>query len=72
MTKPSHTCYTVRPRGEGNKAFWARIGSAWVNHDGSFNISLDAMPLDGKIVLRLRKDNENDGTDQAEAAEATA
>lgn len=72
MTKPTHTAYTVRDRGEDRKAFWARIGSAWVNKDGSFNVQLDALPLDGKIVLRLRKDNENDGTGEADTAEAAA
>ena len=67
-TTPTHTCFTVRERGQDRKAFWARIGSAWVNKDGSFNLQLDALPIDGKIVLRLRKANENDGTEVAEAA----
>ncbi len=57
MTKPSHTCFTVRERGE-EKAFWVAIGSGWTNRDGSFNVQLDALPIDGKIVLRVRKDKE--------------
>lgn len=68
MTTPTHTCFTVRDRGEGRKAYWARIGSAWVNRDGSFNLQLDALPIDGKIVLRPRKANENDGAEEVEAA----
>ena len=68
MTTPTHTCYTVRDRGQDRKPFWARIGSAWVNRDGSFNILLDAMPIDGKIVLRARKANENDGVEDTEVA----
>ena len=67
-TIPTPTCYSVRPRGEDKRPYWARLGSAWVNKDGSFNIQLDALPLDGKLVLRLRKANENDGADEAEAA----
>jgi len=58
MTTPTHTCYTVCDRGEGKKAYWARIGSAWTNKDGSFNLRLDALPIDGKVVVRVRKDDE--------------
>jgi len=58
MTTPTHTCFTVRDRGEGKKAFWARIGSAWTNRDGSFTIRLDALPIDGEIVVRTRKQDE--------------
>lgn len=50
---PSHIAYQVRDR-EGRKAFWTRIGSAWAHQDGSgFNIQLDAVPLDGRITLRV-------------------
>lgn len=50
---PSHTCYQVRDR-EGKKSFWTRIGSAWAHADGSgFNIQLESVPLDGRVVLRV-------------------
>ena len=50
---PSHIAYQVRDR-EGKKAFWTRIGSAWAHNDGSgFNIQLESVPLDGRIVLRV-------------------
>ena len=50
---PSHIAYQVRDR-EGRKAFWTRIGSAWAHQDGSgFNIQLECVPLDGRIVLRV-------------------
>jgi hypothetical protein len=50
---PSHVAYQVRDR-EGKKGFWTRIGSAWAHADGKgFNIQLDAMPLDGRITLRV-------------------
>jgi hypothetical protein len=60
MTTPTHTCYAVRDRGEGRKPFWAEIGAAWTNRDGSFTIRLDSLPLDGEIVVRLRKPGESD------------
>jgi len=39
-------------RKEGGKAFWIRVGSAWVNQDGSINVTLDALPVDGKLSIR--------------------
>jgi hypothetical protein len=49
----NHFAYKVRDRGEGRKAIWTRIGSAWQHADGKgFNIQLDAVPLNGRISLR--------------------
>ncbi len=31
---------------------WVRAGSAWVNRDGSMNVYLDVLPLDGKLHVR--------------------
>jgi hypothetical protein len=58
MKTPTHTCYTVRDRGENKKPFWLAIGSAWTNKDGSFNLKLDALPVDGQITVRVRKERE--------------
>lgn len=55
MKTPTHTCFSVRERGEGKKAFWIPVGCGWVNKDGSLNLRLDAHPVDGKITVRLRK-----------------
>jgi hypothetical protein len=50
---PSHVAYQVRDR-EGRKSFWTRIGSAWAHADGAgFNIQIEAVPLDGRITLRV-------------------
>ena len=50
---PSHVAYQVRNR-EGQKAIWTRVGIAWPHSDGAgFNIQLDAVPIDGKITLRI-------------------
>ena len=49
--RPSHKAYVIE--GEGEKAFWTRVGSAWPNADGKgFNITLSALPVNGRIVLR--------------------
>jgi hypothetical protein len=31
---------------------WVRAGSAFVNKDGSLNVLLDVLPLDGKLHVR--------------------
>ena len=50
---PSHIAYHVRGR-EGRKGFFTRIGAAWPSKDGKgLNIQIDAMPISGRITLRL-------------------
>ena len=50
---PSHVAYQVRDR-EGGKGIWTRIGSAWPHGDGQgFTVQVDAVPLDGRITLRI-------------------
>ncbi|MEM6409252.1 MAG: hypothetical protein AAF700_12670 [Pseudomonadota bacterium] len=45
--------YTVKPTGDGEKAIWTRIGAAWEHKDGKgFELRMDAVPLDERIVLR--------------------
>lgn len=52
---PQFHVYTVKDRGENNKSYWLRIGSAWTCKDGSLNITLDALPIDGKLNVRAPK-----------------
>ncbi len=50
---PTYVAYQVRDR-EGGKGFWTRIGAAWAHQDGKgFNIQIEAVPLDGRITLRV-------------------
>ena len=57
--KPSHVAYQVRDR-EGKKGYWTRIGSAWAHNDGKgFNIQLEVVPLDGRIVLRVESEKKD-------------
>ncbi len=44
---------------------WVRAGSAFVNRDGSLNVLLDVLPLDGKLHVR-------EAGDRREPVEATA
>ncbi|MCQ0990539.1 hypothetical protein [Jiella marina] len=53
-TAPSHSVYVVE--GEGDRAFWTKIGSAWRHDDDDgFNLKLTALPIDGRLVIRKAK-----------------
>ena len=51
--KPALVAYAVKdPIGTQQKAIWTRIGAAWPHENGpGYSIRLDALPLDGRIVL---------------------
>ena len=52
---PTHGIFVVE--GEGDAAYWTRIGAAWTHQDGQgFNLSLAAVPLSGRLVLRRNKE----------------
>ena len=49
--KPTHRLYSVK--GDGDAAIWTAVGAGWPNKDGKgFNLSCDAIPLQGRLVLR--------------------
>ncbi len=56
--KPSYIAYIVRNyEKDGEKqGKWLECGAAWPNRDGDgFSLTLDALPVDGRIVLRKPK-----------------
>lgn len=38
--------------GNPDRKFWLRVGIAFVNRDGSLNVRLDAMPINGMLHIR--------------------
>ena len=62
--RPTHRLYRVQ--GDGPDAVWTPIGAAWPNKDGlGFNLSCDAVPLTGRIVMRrVQERAANDGGGQ--------
>jgi hypothetical protein len=40
------------PMERKGKTYWMRIGSAYINKDGSTNVYLDAYPANGKLQIR--------------------
>ena len=43
--------YTVIDRGQG-KSIWVRVGVGFTNRDGSLNLRLDAVPVNGTLQVR--------------------
>jgi hypothetical protein len=61
---PNFTAYTVRNYGGGEQpdASWTKIGVAWIHKDASgFDVRLDALPIDGRIVLRMNETKRKSG-----------
>jgi hypothetical protein len=56
--KPTHTAYSVRDFARKGSdeidSSWLKIGSAFMHADGyGFDVLLDAVPVNGRVVLRL-------------------
>jgi hypothetical protein len=69
ITNPIYNAYTVIKR-EGQDDYWLNVGAAFSHQDGNgLNIILQAMPLNGKIVLRPPKDSTDDVRPPAKNAE---
>lgn len=61
--RPTHIAY--HPREGENKSYFNRIGSLWPHKDGEgYNMRLDSIPVDGRIVIRTAKDRLNDMREQ--------
>ena len=50
MSNNRKDVYTIKNTSKEN--YWVRIGTAFVNKDGSLNVYLDAMPLSGELNIR--------------------
>lgn len=44
------TVFSIKAGKDGS--VWVKAGSAYTNRDGSINVYLDVLPLDGKLHLR--------------------
>lgn len=42
--------YSISER--GGKNYWNRIGVAFLNSDGSLNVKLEALPVNGELHIR--------------------
>jgi len=56
VSTPAYRAYTVIKR-EGKDDYWLNLGVAFPHEDGQgFNILLQALPVDAKLVLRTYKE----------------
>lgn len=61
VTQPYLLGYTVRPAAAGGKSYWSKIAVAWAHKDGlGYNVQMDAVPVDGKLVLRAVPEDHGD------------
>jgi hypothetical protein len=40
--------------------FWMRVGTGFLNRDGSLNLYLDAFPITGKLQVREAREHEEE------------
>ena len=60
MSKPTHRVYSVIKR-EGKEDFWLNLGVCFSHEDNQgFNLLLQALPIDGKLVMRTYRDEDDD------------
>src|SRR5262249_134353 len=66
MAKPYRDVFTVIESNDPQKkAFWLKIGSSFLNKDGSETVLLNALPTNSKLVLREPlKAGQDDASDQ--------
>lgn len=56
--QPIYQAYTVIKR-EGQDDYWLNVGAAFSHADGNgLNVLLQALPINGKLVLRPPKDDD--------------
>jgi hypothetical protein len=57
--KPKYRAFMSRTVGEGDqaKSIYTEIGAAWEVRDGGISVQLHALPIDGKLVLFLPKED---------------
>ena len=44
--------YTIVEKEGAQKAFWVKVGTGFHNKDGSMNVYLDALPVNGRLQIR--------------------
>jgi hypothetical protein len=54
------TVFSIRDVKNGSGGtIWVRAGQAFVNADGSLNVLLEVLPLDGRLHVRATDSSEN-------------
>ena len=57
--KVTHFAYVVREGKDEDQSFWTKVGALIPHGDGKgFNLFLDALPTNGRLTIRERKDED--------------
>lgn len=60
MATTTQAIYGVVQREGMEKGFWTRIGTAFRNQDGSWNLRFDYLPTDPSVTVQMRPARAND------------
>jgi hypothetical protein len=54
--KPAYYAYAVvlgsQDENGNDRSYWIKVGAAFSNKDGGYTVLMDALPVDGKLILR--------------------
>ncbi len=65
--QPALVAYAVEDARKGRKAYWTKIGRLFAHEDDKgFDLVLNALPVNGRIVIRQEQTREEAEADQAE------
>lgn len=68
--RPTHAIWQVS--GDGEKARWNRVGSAWMHKDAKgANLIFDSIPLSGRVVVREITEQDEAGEQFNEASQGS-
>lgn len=65
---PSHFAYSVED-GNDDNTHWQKIGAAWPAKGDGLSLKLNALPLDGRVVLRSREELERIRNERAQQSD---
>ena len=73
MAVNTQALFGVLQRDGMEKGFWTRIGTAFQNHDGSWNLRFDYLPTNPAVTVQMRPVRSGeDAGERASAASATS
>lgn len=58
---PALIAYTVEKAEGAEKAYWRRVGAAWKNKAGGYQLRLGSLPVGGELVLLPPREAGNKG-----------
>jgi hypothetical protein len=57
--------FTIVDKEGFERSFWVKVGACFPNRDGSLNVYLDALPLNGRLQIRERNRPQSNKEEQS-------